>query len=253
MKTKNNSNKLLAMSLSVVLLLVLATMAIIFLSNKVNSEVNESIGNDYFTTAIKKHNESMNKLKQERIQDERKKEIARIVAERKKREALAKKKEQERLARIAKLEKERQAERERLNKIAIAKAEEKRVASLNNKNKNKTSVSRSSNYKGDNVNLGTFNVSAYGSDCYKCSGVSASGVDLRGITSYKGHGIAAADWSVIPPYSIIEVQGHGTFIVLDTGGKIKQKKLDLLMGSEAQSKSFGRQNLNVTVIKWGNK
>ena len=102
-------------------------------------------------------------------------------------------------------------------------------------------------------NLGIFNVSWYTSSCGGCSGVTAKGVDVRNTTKYKGFQVAATDWSIIPPYSIIEVEGYGQFIVIDKGGAIKGKKLDLLVATKNEAYKNGRQYLNVKVIRWGDE
>ena len=99
--------------------------------------------------------------------------------------------------------------------------------------------------------LGTFNVSWYTSTCKGCSGVTAKGINVKDTTKYQGFQIAATDWSVIPPYSIIEVEGYGQFIVVDRGGAIRGKKLDLLVSTTNEAIKNGRQQLNVKVIRWG--
>ena len=100
-------------------------------------------------------------------------------------------------------------------------------------------------------NLGKFNVSWYVSTCKGCSGFTAKGIDVRNTTTYQGYQIAASDWSVIPPYSIIEVEDYGKFIVVDRGGAIRGKKLDLLVATRNEAIKNGRQQLNVKVIRWG--
>ena len=100
-------------------------------------------------------------------------------------------------------------------------------------------------------NLGKFNVSWYVSTCKGCSGFTAKGIDVRNTTKYQGYGIVASDWSVIPPYSIIEVEGYGQFIVVDRGSAIRGKNLDLLVATRNEAIKNGRQQLNVKVIRWG--
>ncbi|MEK4025304.1 3D domain-containing protein [Sporosarcina sp. FSL W7-1283] len=168
----------------------------------------------------------MDKLREQRVAEER----ARKLAERRRKEALEK----------AKARKQQE----------MRKQSQKQVANVNSNSKD-ISVSRSGEYKGVNQDLGVFNVSWYGSDCVGCSGQTSSGVWVNKSITYNGYGVAAADWNVLPPYSIIEVQGYGRYIVLDRGGAIKNKRLDLLTSSEAKSNEYGRQHLNVTVLRWG--
>lgn len=142
-------------------------------------------------------------------------------------------------------EKKRKAEleKERLSRLEEKKKEEAK----------RQSVSRGSSYKGANEDLGVFNVSWYGADCYQCSGITATGIPVKNSIYYQGYGVVASDWSVIPPFSIIEVEGYGQYIVIDKGGAIKGKKLDLLTTSEVKSNEYGRQHLNVKVLRWGKK
>lgn len=107
--------------------------------------------------------------------------------------------------------------------------------------------------KGSSV--GTFNATYYGMDCNGCSGRTASGFNTKGRTHYNGMRILAADTSILPLGTIVQVQGSaiGSFtgIVMDRGGAIKGKRLDILVGSEAESYSLGRQNVNVNVVSYG--
>jgi len=173
------------------------------------------------------------------IEDEKKKRLEELTAEDNKR------KEEAKQAEIARVEAERK-HKEALEAERLRRLEEKKKKELE-----KVIVSRSNEYKGVNESLGTFNVSWYGADCKGCSGQTSTGVWVNKTIYYQGYGVAASDWSVIPPYSIIEVEGYGRYIVLDKGGAIKSKRLDLLTTSEAKSNEYGRQHLNVTVLRWG--
>lgn len=97
----------------------------------------------------------------------------------------------------------------------------------------------------------TFHATYYGSDCYKCSGISASGIDLRKSIYHKGYRIIATDPSVIPMWSIVEIKTpNETFkaVALDTGSKIKQKSVDILVESEKVSSQYGRHNVQLRII-----
>ncbi len=106
-------------------------------------------------------------------------------------------------------------------------------------------------------------MTSYGPDCYGCSGISASGVDVRNTIYYedKTYGkvhVVAAD-NTIPFGSIISfsnVTGFDDFlaIVLDRGSQIgfnKSSQFDLLLESETISNSFGRQKINYSIIRNG--
>lgn len=102
----------------------------------------------------------------------------------------------------------------------------------------------------------TFNTSYYGMDCAGCTGITASGLDVSGgQTHYNGMRILAADTSILPLHTVVKVTNPDgssyTGIVKDRGGAIKGQKLDILVGSEAESKKRGRHVTKVEVIKRG--
>lgn len=99
----------------------------------------------------------------------------------------------------------------------------------------------------------TVNASAYVADCDTgCTGITASGENVKNRIHYNGMGIIATDTSVIPMYSIVEIEGFGgRFIALDTGGAIKGNKIDILVNSTSEAKKFGRKNIKIKVIRKG--
>lgn len=97
--------------------------------------------------------------------------------------------------------------------------------------------------------------SAYISSCRGCSGKTFTGYNVNNTIEYNGYHIIAADTNVIPLYSIVKIDTQNesfNAIVLDTGGAIKEYKIDLLVGSYEEAMRFGRQNVTVTVIREGN-
>ena len=83
-------------------------------------------------------------------------------------------------------------------------------------------------------------MTAYGSDCIGCSGITASGTVLE-----KGRTIAV-DPDVIPLGSEVMIDGQ-VYIAEDTGGAIKGNKLDLFVGTEADSVQYGVQQHEVYI------
>lgn len=61
----------------------------------------------------------------------------------------------------------------------------------------------------------------------------------------------AVDTNIIPLYSIVEIEGIGKAIALDSGGAIKGNKIDLLVATHEEAIQFGRKNLNMKVVKYG--
>jgi len=85
-----------------------------------------------------------------------------------------------------------------------------------------------------------------------CKGVTtASGVNVRA-------GIAAADPSLLPQGSVIQVDGEsvpvpfrGIYTVLDTGPKIQGRLIDLYVWSCYEALDFGRRKVSLTILRHG--
>ena len=85
-----------------------------------------------------------------------------------------------------------------------------------------------------------FTFTAYGNDCFGCSGHTASGtVPEIGRT-------IAVDPEVIPLGSEVMIDGH-IYIAEDTGGAIKGNKIDMFVGTEDESISYGVQEHEVFI------
>ncbi len=92
--------------------------------------------------------------------------------------------------------------------------------------------------KSAGANRGSFVATAY---CLR--GKTAMGHSVR-------HGIIAADPRVLRLGSKIYVNGggySGSYLVSDTGGKIKGKRLDIWMASCTEARRFGRRTVTVHV------
>ncbi|MBL8205558.1 MAG: 3D domain-containing protein [Blastocatellia bacterium] len=85
----------------------------------------------------------------------------------------------------------------------------------------------------------------------------ATAYSLRGITrsgSYVRRGVIAADPRVLPLGSKVHLKAgnySGVYTVQDTGKAIKGKRIDVWMPSSREARSFGRQNVRLTVLKYG--
>ena len=94
-----------------------------------------------------------------------------------------------------------------------------------------------------------FTITAYCS-CSKCCGKS-DGITYSGLKAVEGVTIAA-DLSILPIGTIVEIESIGRRIVQDKGGSIKGNRIDLFMGTDHQrALNFGKQERWVTVIKEG--
>lgn len=91
----------------------------------------------------------------------------------------------------------------------------------------------------------TVTATAYTAYCNGCSGVTATGIDLR---SNPGMKVIAVDPSVIPLGSKVYVEGYGTAIAGDTGGAIKGNKIDIFMPDKSAATQFGRKTVKIKVL-----
>lgn len=81
--------------------------------------------------------------------------------------------------------------------------------------------------------------------------ITASGYDLANGIKYQGMFVIAADTNILPFYSIVEIEGFGRAIVLDTGSYIHGKRLDVLVATREEALQKGRYNTTVKVIRYG--
>ncbi len=83
---------------------------------------------------------------------------------------------------------------------------------------------------------------------YSGGGLTASGTQPH-------RGIVAADPAVLPMGSRIRVHGagpySGEYVVRDTGGKIRGRKIDIYLPRHTQAKRFGRHHVRVEVLQYG--
>lgn len=96
-------------------------------------------------------------------------------------------------------------------------------------------------------NQATFEMeaTAYTAYCDGCSGVTATGIDLRNNPNKK---VIAVDPSVIPLGTRVHVEGYGEAVAGDTGGAIQGNKVDLHFPTKEEAIQFGRQTVTVTII-----
>lgn len=91
----------------------------------------------------------------------------------------------------------------------------------------------------------TVEATAYTAYCAGCSGVTATGVNLKANPGLK---VIAVDPNVIPLGSKVYVEGYGTAVAADTGGAIKGNRIDVFIPSQSAAENFGRKTVQVTVL-----
>jgi len=87
--------------------------------------------------------------------------------------------------------------------------------------------------------------SAYTASCEGCSGITATGIDLKANPNAK---VISVDPSIIPLGSKVYVEGYGEAIAGDTGGAIKGKRIDVFFPSQQDAINFGVKQLKVTIL-----
>ena len=89
--------------------------------------------------------------------------------------------------------------------------------------------------------------------CERCCGSYArnrpNGIvyTASGEEAHEGSTIAA-DWTLYPPGTMVEIEGIGTRIVHDKGGAIKGNRIDIYFEDHAAALEFGRQVLRMRVV-----
>lgn len=127
------------------------------------------------------------------------------------------------------------------------------IKALTNKiNKQSKEISRAKSETSVNSKTIAFVATAYVSDCNGCTGITATGVDVRNTIYHKGYRVIAVDPKIIPLNSVVRVNtGDESFMAIasDTGGAIKGYKVDLLVGSTNEAWDFGKKTISITVLK----
>ncbi|WP_290786561.1 MULTISPECIES: 3D domain-containing protein [unclassified Exiguobacterium] len=165
------------------------------------------------------------------------------------------------MKRQAAQEKREQAEAKkqaRLKALAKQKADAEQKAKAAQEAKKETRQVKKQSRTQANANrstkrMETFETTAYttnpennGSRLYNGRALTASGYDVTNTITYEGRRIVAVDPSVVPLGTKVHVEGFGDAIALDTGGAIRGKIMDLLVGSKQEALEWGRRKVTVT-------
>jgi 3D (Asp-Asp-Asp) domain-containing protein/LysM repeat protein len=92
----------------------------------------------------------------------------------------------------------------------------------------------------------TMKATAYTANCGGCSGVTATGVNLKANPNAK---IIAVDPNVIPLGTRVYVEGYGEAIAADTGGSINGNRIDVYVPSDQQARNWGVRTVTVKVLR----
>lgn len=92
----------------------------------------------------------------------------------------------------------------------------------------------------------TVSATAYTASCTGCSGVTATGINLKNNPGMK---VISVDPSIIPLGTKVYVEGYGHAIAGDTGGAIKGNKIDVFIPSKDEALKWGRRTVKVTILQ----
>ncbi|HKV43008.1 MAG TPA: 3D domain-containing protein [Blastocatellia bacterium] len=85
---------------------------------------------------------------------------------------------------------------------------------------------------------------SFSATAYCLHGRTSTGMSTR-------KGLIAADPRVLPMGSIVHIEAgsySGTYLVLDTGGRIRGKVIDIYLPDAVQARQFGRRSIKLKVI-----
>ena len=86
---------------------------------------------------------------------------------------------------------------------------------------------------------------AYTAYCNGCSGVTATGINLRSNPDQK---VIAVDPKVIPLGTKVWVEGYGEAIAGDTGGAIKGNRIDVFIPNKSRALQWGSKTVKVKIL-----
>ena len=86
---------------------------------------------------------------------------------------------------------------------------------------------------------------AYTANCNGCSGITATGINLRANPDMK---VIAVDPSVIPLGTRVYVEGYGYAVAGDTGGAIVGNKIDVFFPDKASAYRWGRKRVKIKIL-----
>jgi len=94
----------------------------------------------------------------------------------------------------------------------------------------------------------TYVATAYCS-CTKCCGKNAMGITFTGHRLKPGSRVIAVDPTVLALRSLVEIDGMGKFMALDTGSAIKGRRIDIWFEDHQEALVFGKKPVRVRVAR----
>jgi 3D (Asp-Asp-Asp) domain-containing protein/LysM repeat protein len=91
----------------------------------------------------------------------------------------------------------------------------------------------------------TVKATAYTASCGGCSGITATGINLKADPNAK---VISVDPSVIPLGTKVFVEGYGYATAADTGGAIKGNRIDVFIPTKQDAINYGTKQVKVKVL-----
>ncbi|WP_233269473.1 3D domain-containing protein [Alteribacillus sp. YIM 98480] len=92
----------------------------------------------------------------------------------------------------------------------------------------------------------TVSSTAYTANCSGCSGITATGINLKANPDKK---VISVDPDVIPLGTEVHVEGYGTAVAGDTGGAIKGNKIDVFFSDRSEALQWGNKKVNIKILE----
>lgn len=92
----------------------------------------------------------------------------------------------------------------------------------------------------------TFKATAYTASCKGCSGITATGINLKKNPNAK---VISVDPRVIPLGTKVYVEGYGYAIAADRGHAMQGNKIDVFFSSKSKAYSWGVKTVKVRIYR----
>ncbi|MBO0992752.1 3D domain-containing protein [Bacillus sp. SD088] len=129
----------------------------------------------------------------------------------------------------------------KVTKPTKAKTTAKKTVKKKTSTNKKKAVSKKTTYK-----TMTVKATAYTASCKGCSGITASGINLKKKPNAK---VISVDPKKIPLGTKVYVEGYGEAIASDTGSAIKGNKIDLHMPTKKKALNWGVRTVKIKVYQ----
>ncbi|MBS4196176.1 3D domain-containing protein [Lederbergia citri] len=92
----------------------------------------------------------------------------------------------------------------------------------------------------------TVKATAYTASCKGCSGITATGINLKKNPNAK---VISVDPKIIPLGTKVWVEGYGEAIAGDTGGAMKGNKIDIHLPTKAKALQWGVRTVKIKIYQ----